>query len=272
MNAPPPPVQFLEIPAGTPLEARRLAPAQQRTGDPRTLVFLHEGLGCIALWRSFPQVLCDALGLPGLVYSRAGYGQSAALRTPRAPDFMHREALETLPEVLRHFALAAPVLVGHSDGGSIALLHAALQARRPAGTPAAHAVVALAPHLFVEDLTVDAIARIAADFETSALPERLARYHRDARATFRGWADIWLDARFRHWNIEAEVERIDCPVLALQGEQDEYGTMAQVQQLAARCPSARWVAIPDCRHSPHLDQPARVIDEIARFLGVGATP
>ena len=229
-------------------------------GDAPVLVFLHEGLGCAAMWRDFPLRVGAAAGLPVLAYSRYGYGQSDVLASPRRPDFMHAEASEALPGVLRALAIRRPILVGHSDGASIALLHAA---EHPAGQAA---VVAIAPHLFVEPVTLESIAEISARFQASDLPARLARYHRDPQATFHGWADVWLAPEFPGWNIEAEVARIRCPVLALQGTRDEYGTMRQVRRIAQLCAHARWSAIEDCGHSPFVDQPERVLREIVAFV------
>lgn len=242
--------------SGHRLEVRTLG---QLRPDQPTLVFLHEGLGCIALWRQFPADLCAALGLPGVVYSRAGYGGSQAIALPRPVRFMHTEAL-TLGAVLAQQGVTRAILVGHSDGGSIALLHAA------SGASAVVASIVMAPHLFVEPMTVAAIRAIHARFDAELKP-RLARYHRDPQATFMGWADIWLDPAFAHWTIEDAVARITTPVLALQGWQDEYGSMAQVQRLASLAPRARWEGIDDCRHSPFIDQPARVIASCQAFLG-----
>ena len=243
--------------AGLRLEARTFGTLER---DRLTLVFLHEGLGCVAMWRQFPSHLCAALGLPGLVYSRAGYGGSQAAVLPRTPGFMHDEAAIVLPQVLRAAGVTRAILVGHSDGGSIALLHAA------SGSPVVQASIVMAPHLFVEALTVESIRAISERFETGGLKERLARYHPDPVATFRGWADVWLDPAFAHWNIEDDVARIATPVLALQGTQDEYGTMSQVQRLAERAANARWVGIDACGHSPFIDQPQRVIDECRAFV------
>ena len=236
----------------------------------RVMVFLHEGLGSLAMWKDFPQALCRALDVRGLVYSRPGYGKS----TPRARDerwpvdFMHRQATQLLPALLAALEVPPrPWLFGHSDGGSIALLHAAAFAGGPAG------VIALAPHLFVEEVSVRSIdaARIA--YGSTDLRARLARYHDDADSAFFGWNDIWLDPAFRAWNIEREMESIRCPVLAIQGEDDEYGTMAQVDSLAARVAQAQVVKLARCGHSPHRDQPGRVIEAVADFVRTaGATP
>jgi pimeloyl-ACP methyl ester carboxylesterase len=222
-------------------------------------VLLHEGLGSVALWRDFPLRLADAIAAPVLAYSRRGYGLSDPLRGPHSPRFMHDEAERVLPDVLRIFGIERPLLVGHSDGASIALIHAA---RFPG---VARGVIAMAPHLFVEPLTLQSIADIAARFDGSDLPARMRRYHADPVATFRGWTDAWLDPRFADWNIEAEVSATRCPILALQGSKDEYGTMRQVRRIAELRPGTRVVELPDCRHSPHVDAPERVLDEARDF-------
>ncbi len=239
-------------------------------GDPRSdapaLVFLHEGLGCSALWRDFPDRLAGLTGLPALIYSRFGYGQSDPFDTPLAASFMHDEAGAPLPELLDRFAIRHPVLVGHSDGASIALIYAGAHPDR------VDAVVALAPHLFVEPVTIASIADIAQRFPASDLPRRMAKYHRDPVATFQRWTQAWLDPAFREWNIEAEVAKVRCPVLAVQGLQDEYGTMLQVRRLAELASRARWVGIEACGHSPFIDQPDRVLAEVGEFLsslGIG---
>jgi pimeloyl-ACP methyl ester carboxylesterase len=238
----------------------------ERRGRP-LLVFLHEGLGSRSMWRDFPQRLCSAAECPGLVYSRPGYGRS----TPRPSaerwdaDFMHRQAHELLPALLRALRVeGARWLVGHSDGASIALLHAAQYPDEVAG------VVAMAPHLFVESLSVQSIARTRRLFESTDLPQRLARHHDDVGSAFWGWNDIWLDPSFRGWNIEAEVARIRCPVLAIQGIDDEYGTLEQVRAIQRGLPAAQLLELPRCGHSPHRDQPEQVIAAIVDFIGTRA--
>jgi pimeloyl-ACP methyl ester carboxylesterase len=225
------------------------------------IVFLHEGLGSLAMWRDFPARLCAAAGARGLVYSRPGYGRS----TPRAaeeiwePDFMHRQALEVLPALLAALDVRdKPWLFGHSDGGSIALLHAAHHA-------VAGAIV-LAPHIMVEDLSVASIEQARVAYETTDLRQRLARYHDDPDSAFNGWNRIWLNPSFRHWSIEAEIEAIRCPLLAVQGLDDEYGTLAQIHGIARRLPRTRLLELPDCGHSPHKDQPIAVLDAAAEFI------
>jgi pimeloyl-ACP methyl ester carboxylesterase len=240
----------------------------QRTQRP-LMVFLHEGLGSCSMWRGFPQRLCEALDLRGLVYSRPGYGQS----TPRAPDerwapdFMHRQALEVLPALLAALgvddAQDPPWLFGHSDGGSIALLRAAHAPARVGG------VVALAPHIVVEAVSVTSIRKARAAYENAApgnLRERLARHHDNPDSAFYGWNDIWLDAAFRDWSIEDELSTITCPLLALQGLDDEYGSLAQIHGITRRVPQARLVEIPQCGHSPHRDQPEAVVEAVRNQL------
>ncbi len=242
---------------GTRIEYRPIG--QWRPGAP-VLVFLHEGLGSVAMWRTFPQRLCACVGLPGLVYSRLGYGSSDRLPGKRSAHFMHEEATDALPALLAALDIEQPVLVGHSDGASIALIHAG---RFPG---AARAVVALAPHLFVEPVCVDSIAAITAEFGRSDLRERLARYHDDVDGAFRGWSDVWLSEQFAAWNIEAEVAASRCPILAIQGEQDQYGTMRQLERIAELRPDARLLKLPDCRHSPQFDRPDEVIAAVDAFL------
>jgi pimeloyl-ACP methyl ester carboxylesterase len=233
-------------------------------GDPASpipvVVFLHEGLGSVAMWKDFPASFCEAHGLRGLVFSRYGYGRS----TPKPADerwdtdFMLRQADDVLPPFLATLGIERPWLFGHSDGASIALLHAA-------DHPVA-GVVAVAPHIFVEDISVESIEQARLTYETTDLRERLARYHDDPDSAFRGWNDAWLNPAFRDWNIEAELARINCPVLAVQGEDDEYGTLEQIRGIARRLPKTRLLVIPKCGHSPHRDQPELLIREAGRFI------
>lgn len=217
-----------------------------------TLVFLHEGLGSIRQWRDFPGMVASAARCRALVYDRYGYGRSDVLAEERVGvDFMHREALETLPALLAALGVANPVLVGHSDGASIALIHAG------AGNPV-RGVVAMAPHVFVEDISVRSIADAARAFETTDLPGRLGKYHRDPRKTFHLWNDAWLDPDFRRWNIESSLAGIRCPLLAIQGEEDRYGTMAQLDAIARQAGGpCTLLKLPQCGHAPHKDQPGR---------------
>ncbi len=233
---------------------------------PPRVVLLHEGLGCVEGWRGFAPALAQRLGEPVLAYSRYGYGRSQVLTHDRDVGFMHDEARHALPALLAHFGIAAPLLVGHSDGASIALIHAGLPGSRVA------AVVAMAPHLFVEPVTLDAIRQARIAFDQTDLPARMARYHRDPARTFDGWCNTWLDPRFADWNIEAQVAQIRCPVLAIQGVADQYGTMRQIESIAELCAETELLRLDDCRHSPHLDQPERVLSAIARFVQRFPTP
>jgi pimeloyl-ACP methyl ester carboxylesterase len=240
---------------GRKLEVLRIAGA-----DAPTLVFLHEGLGSVAMWREFPQKAAAATGCATVVYSRYGYGQSDVLREARAVDYMHVEALEVLPQLLQALDISDPVLVGHSDGGSIALIHAAANA-------ATRGLVVMAPHVFVEDISVKSIAEAKTAFENTDLPQKLGRYHADAAKTFRGWNDIWLHPDFRSWNIEEVLPRIHCPVLAIQGFDDEYGTMAQLDAIARGTGGPiELLRLADCRHSPQRDQPAVVLEAMVSFV------
>jgi pimeloyl-ACP methyl ester carboxylesterase len=237
-------------------------------GSRPTLVFLHEGLGSIRQWRDFPTQVARATGCRALVYDRYGYGNSDVLREARAGvEFMHDAALNELPELLENLNVENPVLVGHSDGASIALIHA--------GTYPVRGVVAMAPHVFIEDVCVNSIQEAARQFETTDLPERLGKYHRNSRKTFHLWADAWLDPAFRQWNIEEYLPRIRCPVLAIQGEDDEYGSMAQLDAMARQAGGAcELLKLPKCGHSPQKDQPERVLHSVSGFIKkiIGTSP
>jgi len=227
-------------------------------GAEPALVFLHEGLGSVELWRDFPERLARLTGRRALIYSRAGHGGSHVPGTPRTPRFMHDEALDVLPGLLAAHGIEKPVLVGHSDGGSIALIHAA---RHPVTK-----LVLLAPHVFVEDLSVASIAEARETFETTDLRDRMARYHRDAEATFRLWNDIWLAPEFRDWNIEDVLPAITAPVLAIQGEHDQYGTLAQIDAIEAGVSGPFERAVLDARHAPHLEAPEETLRIAAEFV------
>jgi pimeloyl-ACP methyl ester carboxylesterase len=228
--------------------------------DAPELVFLHEGLGSVSLWKDFPARLAEATGCPVTVYSRYGSGNSDLLAEPRGVRYMHDEALRSLPELLWQLQVENPILVGHSDGGSIAIIYAGAHDR-------VRGLVLMAPHVFVEDLSVVSIAEAKVKFETTNLPEKLARHHRDAVRTFWGWNDIWLHPDFRSWNIEEYLPRITVPVLVIQGLDDQYGTMAQVEAIRAQSGGpVEVLALEDCRHSPQRDQPEKVLEAIAGFV------
>jgi pimeloyl-ACP methyl ester carboxylesterase len=248
------------------LDGRRIeygfVPATAGGGD---LVMLHEGLGSVSMWRDFPEQLARITGCRTLVYSRHGYGRSSPLDAPRSVDYMHEEARIWLPAILERLGIRRPLLFGHSDGASIALIHAASSESEIAG------IVALAPHVKVEDLTVRSIAAVKSAYMESDLSARLARHHADVDSAFWGWNRIWLDPAFRSWNIEALLPSIRCPVLAIQGEDDEYGTMEQIASIARAVPGARLLALPACAHSPHRDQPKAVLAAAREFVaGVDA--
>ncbi|MDR1351435.1 MAG: alpha/beta hydrolase [Zoogloeaceae bacterium] len=253
----------------------RLAPQGRRqtleyswTGAPATdrptLVFLHEGLGSIAIWRDFPARLCARLGWRGLAYSRMGYGAS----TPRPHDeplprhYLRREAVETLPALLTALDVARrkPWLIGHSDGGSIALLAASYNPASYSG------IIVIAPHYFVEDVCLAGIRRARAAFETGNLRDRLARYHQDVDGAFYGWCNIWLDPAYRDWRIETELKNIACPVLAIQGDADEYATLEQIDGIQRQAPQTELLILPQCGHAPHLQHPEATLDAIEAFV------
>jgi pimeloyl-ACP methyl ester carboxylesterase len=239
--------------------------ARERAGTP-LVVFLHEGLGSVSMWKDFPQRLVDALGCRGLLYSRPGYGGSRLHDAEPAwgLDFMHRQAHEVLPALLTALRIAPPLqplwLFGHSDGGSIALLHAARFGADVAG------VVVLAPHILVEDLSIESIAKARQAWHETDLRSRLARYHDDPELAFRRWNDIWLHPPFRAWSIEREIEAIRCPLLAVQGLDDEYGTLEQIRGIARRVPGTQLLELADCGHSPHRDQPEALIAATRDFF------
>lgn len=227
-------------------------------GDEPTVVLLHEGLGSLALWRDLPQELARRTGRSVLAYSRYGYGNSDPFAEPREPDYLHHEGRVVLPELLASFGIAKPVLVGHSDGASIALIYASLHA--------VAALVLIAPHVFVEPVTIESIVRARSAFETTDLRERLLRHHRDVDATFYGWNDIWLDARFRTWNIESLLAAIDAPALMIQGDADAYGTLAQLDAIRGAVVQTKTVIVAGAGHSPHRDASEIVNGEITAFI------
>jgi pimeloyl-ACP methyl ester carboxylesterase len=251
-----PRARFFDV-AGHRLECVRIRGAKSAP----TLVFLHEGLGSVALWKDFPARVADATGCPVLVYSRAGYGRSSPAPLPRATDYMHVEALTVLPALLDQLGITDPVLVGHSDGASIALLHAG------SGSRPVRALVALAPHVFVEDMSIASIDEVRRQYETTDLREKLARRHADPDAAFRGWNDIWLAPAFRSWNIEACLPGVRCPLLLIQGRDDEYGSAAQLDAIERQVGGeVTRIELADCRHSPHRDQPEATLAAIADFV------
>jgi pimeloyl-ACP methyl ester carboxylesterase len=261
---------------GVNLEVMRIA-APSGVDALSPIVFLHEGLGSVAMWRDFPQQLCQATGRAGLVYSRRGYGQSDAIPDVRGQgrlqsDYMHQEAAQVLPELLRLCGIQKPILLGHSDGGTIALLYAAQFETE--------ACIVMAPHLFVEDISIAAITAARKAYETGDLRSRLAKFHADVDCAFWQWNDIWLSDAFRSFNIEEECQQITCPLLAIQGIDDPYGTMAQIDALGgiehdfasqialypARDMRRVLLKLEQCGHSPHRDQTENLTLSLESFL------
>jgi pimeloyl-ACP methyl ester carboxylesterase len=245
--------------AGGRLEVLDLPGARDRPA----LVLLHEGLGSVGLWRDFPADLHAATGRRLVAFSRFGHGHSAAPPWPRTASSLHRrEALEVLPDVLDRLHVSAPVLVGHSDGASIALIYAAHH-------PVA-GLVLLAPHVFVEELTVEAIRQTREDFLHGDLRERMTRHHDDPSAAFWGWCDVWLDPEFRAWNLEPEAARVNVPMLLIQGAEDPYGTLEQLDRIEARAHGPVRRLVVSGGHSPHLEHGERVVEAVAEFVeGLG---
>jgi pimeloyl-ACP methyl ester carboxylesterase len=254
--------EMVEI-SGVRLEVRRIA----GQADLAPIIFLHEGLGSVALWTQrgldWPQAVCTATGRTGIVYSRRGYGQSAPVPDVRGsgrlpPDYMHREAWEVLPALLQALNVSQPVLLGHSDGATIALLHAS---RHPVS-----ACIAMAPHVLVEDIAVQAITEARTAFESGGLRERLARYHAEVEVAFWQWNDVWLSEAFRRFDIREECSRITAPLLLVQGLDDEYGTLRQLDEIALAAPHARQLRLAACGHSPQRDQPVQTVEAVTDFL------
>ena len=240
------------------VDGRRIEIAEL-PGDParRPVVLLHEGLGSVGLWRDFPQALAEATGRRVIAFSRFGHGHSEPPPRPRTPAFFVEEALDVLPEVLAQTGAEEPLLVGHSDGASIALIHA--------GHHPVAGLALLAPHVIVEDVTIAAIRDARAAFDAGPLRERMARHHDDPAAAFDGWCDVWLDPAFRDWSLEADAERLTCPVLLIQGEHDPYGTLDQLDRIEARAKGPVERLVVAGGHSPHLDAREPVLAALVRW-------
>lgn len=226
-----------------------------------TLVMLHEGLGCVALWRDFPKRLAEATGFGVFAYSRAGYGQSDLVQLPRPLDYMTREAADVLPDVLNHIRFKRGVLLGHSDGASIAAIYAgSIEDHRVRG------LVLIAPHFFTEPIGLEEIERAKTNFNSTDLKPRMAKYHRDPDTAFWGWNDAWLDPDFREWNISEVIDYLRVPVLAVQGVKDPYGTLDQIEEIEHRIYApVDTEIINDCGHSPHLEFPDQTTAAVADF-------
>ena len=245
-----------------------LVPRARMASQKPWLVFLHEGLGCTAMWHDFPHWMVNATQRPALVYDRQGYGRSAPRGQPPGQDYLQEEAEALLPALLDYFNLDAPVLIGHSDGGTIALLYAARFPQRVTR------VVAEAAHVMMEPATLDGIRAAVEAFRQGDLEKRLARYHGDrTREIFYHWADIWLAEEFRHWSVEARLSEIRCEVLVIQGLADRYGTPRQVRAMVNGIGAgARQLLIPSCGHVPHREAPQRTLAAIRQFILHGHDP
>lgn len=233
--------------------------AQRWPGAGTPILLLHEGLGSVAMWRAFPGALAEKTGRPVIAWSRLGYGWSDVLPGARDPDYMHIEA-DKVFALLDVLGIERAVLLGHSDGGSIALIAAA---RRPTRVAA---LILEAPHVYVETLTVESIAKVKQTYLETDFGKKLDRYHRDAIGVFSHWNDIWLDPRFRDWNIESLLPAIAAPTLLIQGRDDEYGTIDQLDRIAAVLKDTRRLELSSCGHSPHRDQPEAVLEACSNFL------
>ena len=226
-----------------------------------TLVFLHEGLGSASAWRDFPRRLSDATGCGALVYSRSGYGSSPPAELPRPIRYMHDEAAG-LGDLLRVHSIREEILVGHSDGASIALIYAGRE--KP---PGLRALILEAPHVFVEQIGIDSIAAIKQKYETTDLRRRLSRHHRNVDNAFCGWNDVWLDPAFREWNIEEFLPQIAVPLLVIQGTEDRYGTWKQVEAIERQVRGpVETVRVPHAGHAPHRDQAELVLEKMTAFV------
>lgn len=237
------------------------SPSFAKGGSP-IIVLLHEGLGCVALWRDFPQALSEATGLPVFAYSRAGYGQSDAAELPRPVDYMTREAIDVLPEVLAQLGQGPVILLGHSDGATIAAEYAGrVSDQRVRG------LVLMAPHFFTEPMGLAEIAAAKEVFVSQDLKTRMAKYHRDPASTFKGWNDAWLNPDFQRWNVGEVIDYFRIPCLVVQGKQDQYGTEAQVREVETRSYAPVETALlDDCRHAPFLEQPEATLAQVSAFL------
>ncbi|MEP0943325.1 MAG: alpha/beta hydrolase [Rhizobiaceae bacterium] len=248
---------FIEV-DGRRLEAVSFGPSP---ADVPTIVMLHEGLGCVALWRDFPQKLATQTGHGVFVYSRSGYGQSDPCTLPRPLDYMTREAIDVLPRVLDQIGFQKGILLGHSDGATIAAIHAGMS-----GDLRIRGIGLIAPHFFTEPEGLASIAAAKASYDSGDLRDKLSKYHADVDCAFRGWNDAWLDPEFRQWNVADAIDYLRIPVLAIQGRDDAYGTLAQIDEIKGRIYSPLDIEILDeCGHAPHAEQPEQTRDIVAEF-------
>ncbi len=241
------------------LEAMCFGPRPQ---DAPTIVMLHEGLGCVALWRDLPQILSKETGHGVFVYSRAGYGQSLPCELPRPPDYMTREAMDVLPSVLDAIGFREGILFGHSDGATIAAIHAGMS-----GDRRVRGAVLMAPHFFGEETGLEAILVAKNDFETGDLRARLEKYHADVDCAFYGWNNAWLSPAMKDWNVAETIDYLRVPVLAIQGGDDPYGTLAQIEEIESRSYAPVDVEIfDDCGHAPQTEKPVETRAAIVEFV------
>ncbi|MBI3436131.1 MAG: alpha/beta fold hydrolase [Proteobacteria bacterium] len=248
---------FLRV-AGRRLEYRMIGPPPSAAP---TVVMLHEGLGCVGLWGDFPDHLQAATGAGVFIYSRAGYGQSDPVALPRPLDYMRTEAVDILPKLLDAIGFRRGLLIGHSDGASIATIYAgSIQDHRIRG------LVLIAPHFFVEDIGLSAIAQARELYAHGDLRQRLARWHDNVDVAFRGWNDAWLDPQFRSWDITDALAYIRVPMLALQGTGDQYGTMRQIEVAREECYCPLEIALVEARHAPHKEEPAQTLTIVSGFV------
>ena len=226
-----------------------------------TIVMLHEGLGCVRLWREFPKFVSESTGFGVFAYSRAGYGQSDSVSLPRSVDYMTREAQDVLPDVLNSIGLMRGILLGHSDGATISAIYAgSVSDLRIRG------LILIAPHFFAEEAGLLEIARVGRNFGISDMKLKMAKYHRNPEAAFRGWNDVWLHPDFKRWNVSDVIDHLRIPVLAIQGEDDQYGTLAQISEIEDRINSPfEKLILPKCGHSPHINQPEMTLAAITEF-------
>jgi len=243
---------------GKTLEYQCRGPAPDKAA---TIVLLHEGLGCAALWRDLPAKLAKATGYGVFVYSRVGYGQSDLADLPRPLDYMTREAVDVLPEVLNAIGFQRGILMGHSDGATIAAIYAgSVQDHRLRG------IILMAPHFFTEPMGLAEIAKTRDLYSNGDLRDRMAKYHRDPENTFRGWNDIWLHPAFANWDVAEVIDYLRIPTLAIQGRDDPYGTLAQIDAVETQSYApVETLILPDCGHAPHFDQPQAVLNTVAAF-------
>ena len=250
---------WIEV-CGYKLEIRRIK--AKKIGNP-TLVFLHEGLGCVSMWKDFPDRLAKETGLAALIYSRRGYGGSDKFSLPRQLDYMHEEGIDVLPALLRTEQVNRAILIGHSDGGSISLIYAGSKFASKLD-----ALIMIAPHVFVEKISVESIKKIQKDFKLGDLRERLARYHMDnLDSVFWGWSNIWVSPSFRKWNIEEYLPQINVPTIVIQGDKDQFGSLSQVNSIIEKTKlEVKYKIIKNCGHSPHLENSGEVLGVLSDFI------